>query len=189
MRSLCMLISLIGLVSCSSKSNVIRPAHLPEIPTAQLNQRGIAAINPEYKRNYFTLLPYLFYNRDGSFNELQGDFYNLKYGASSNVNIMPGYWKDYGSYKNVLVVLIALSNSSTQPINNVPIKVVSSKNGAFKKGKLGYSAHNKSQQRILFIRELNLMNQYDILEKVNDDVITVSIGEVDYEFLNPELQL
>ena len=56
---------------------------------------------------------------------------------------MTGFWGDYGVYKNALVILIALSNSSSEPINNISIAVQSSKNGEFNKRKPRYNDYNK----------------------------------------------
>jgi len=177
-------------VSCSSTSKLPRPEIQSEILSSKLNANGIAAINPNYKQSYFRLLPYLFFNESETFNEIQGDFYNLKFNANSNLNIMPGFWSDYGNYQNSLIVLIAMSGTSTLPIKDIPISVESSKHGAFKQEKLiGNNQTNKSQQRVLFVKKLELENRFDVLNKINDDVITVKIGGQVYKFLNPEIKL
>ncbi|WP_145758334.1 hypothetical protein [Sediminicola sp. YIK13] len=189
MKRLLYLILLL-VVSCSSISQLPRPEIQSEILSSKLNSNGIAAINPNYKKSYFRLLPYLFFNESGTFNEIQGDFYNVKFNVNSNLNIMPGFWSDYGNYQNSLIVLIAMSGSSTLPIKDTPISVESSKHGVFEKKKLiGNSQINKSQQRVLFVKKLELENPFDILNKINDDVITVKIGGQVYTFLNPEIKL
>lgn len=189
MKRLLYLILLI-VISCSSTSQLPRPEIQSEIPASKLNSNGIAAINPNYKNSYFRLLPYLFFNESSTFNEIQGDFYNVKFKANSNLNIMPGFRSEYGNYKNSLIVLIAMSETSTLPIKDIPISVESSKNGAFKQEKLiGNNQINKSQQRVLFVKKLELENRFDVLNKINDDVITVKIGEQTYTFLNPEIKL
>lgn len=176
--------------SCSSTSKLPRPEIQSEILSSKLNANGIAAINPSYKQSYFKLLPYLFLNEGGTFNEIQGDFYNVKFNVNSNLNIMPGFWSDYGNYQNSLIVLIAMSETSTLPIKDIPISVESSKHGVFEKNKLiGNNQINKSQQRVLFVKKLELENQFDVLNKINDDVITVEIGGQVYKFLNPEIKL
>lgn len=180
---------LVFLSACSSSSRLIKPQFKPEFSIELLNQKRIAAINPNYKKNYFRLMPYLFYNRNNTFNEIQGDFYNVDYRMVSNINIMTGYWSEYGKYKNALIVLIAMSGSSKLPLKGVPISVESSKHGIFQKGKLNDNEFNRVQERVLFVKELELENKYDVLNKVYDDVITVQIGGQIYEFLNPELEL
>ncbi|MFH6602037.1 hypothetical protein ACEZ3G_01000 [Maribacter algicola] len=178
------------LVSCSSSSQLLRPEIHSEILSSKLNAKGIAAINPNYKKSYFRILPYLFFNKSGTFNEIQGDFYNVKFNVNSNLNIMSGFWSDYGNYQNSLIVLIAMSETSTLPIKDIPISVESSKHGVFEKKKLiGNSQINKSQQRVLFVKKLELENRFDVLNKINDDVITVKIGGQVYTFLNPEIEL
>ncbi|TDQ32220.1 hypothetical protein [Zeaxanthinibacter enoshimensis] len=189
MRILCFAAFLLCLHSCSSSSQIVLDEIEPEIPLNVLHKNGIAAMNPDYKGNYFNLLPYLFYNKGNTFNEIQGDFYNLDYMATSDINIMTGFWKKYDGYKNALIVLIALSSTSTHLNHEVPIQVVSSKNGPLKRGRVFRNAINKSQQRILFVKELELENTHDVLKKIDDDVISVRIGEQVYEFLNPEFQL
>lgn len=135
-------------------------------------------------------MPYLFYNENGTFNGIHGDFYNVKFGTSSDLNIKPGFWNKYGKYRNTLLVLIARSDTSALPLENLPITVHSSKHGKFEKGILmGNKAINASQQRVLFIKELELENRYDVLNKIEDDVITVNIEGQLYKFLNPEITL
>lgn len=183
-------IILLIVISCSSTSQLPKPKIQSEIPASKLNSNGIAAINSTYKKSYFRLLPYLFFNESGTFNEIQGDFYNVKFNTNSNLNIMPGFWSDYGKYQNSLIVLIAMSGSSTLPIKDIPISVESSKHGVFEKKKLIGNSHiNKSQQRVLFVKKLELENRFDVLNKINDDVITVNIGGQIYTFLNPEITL
>jgi len=183
---------LILLVSngCSSGSKAVVPEVSPEVPISVLNKNGIATINENYKRNYFRILPYLFYNKADAFNEIQGDFYNVKYYKVSNINIMVGFWSEYEKYKNSLVVLITLTNTSSLPIKDVSISVSSSKNGYFKKGSLdGKTKIERIQQRVLFVNELELENKLSVLDKIDDDVITVTINGQDYVFLNPEMKL
>lgn len=185
-----LILPLLVVLSCSTTSKLPKPEIQPEIPLSELNSKGIAAINPKYKQSYYKLLPYLFLDENGGFNEIKGDFYNVKFNMSSNINIMPGFWSDYGTYENSLIVLIALSETSTLPIKDIPISVESSKHGVFDSGKLiGDNQINKSQQRILFVKKLELENRFDILNKINDDVITVKVGGQIYKFLNPEIEL
>ena len=166
------------------------PEIQPEILSSKLNANGITAINPNYKQSYFRLLPYLFFNENETFNEIQGDFYNVKFNVYSNLNIMAGFWRDYGTYQNSLIVLIAMSGTSTLPIKDIPISIESSKHGVFEQGKLiGNNQINKSQQRVLFVKKLELENRFDVLNKINDDIITVKIGGQVYKFLNPEIKL
>ncbi|MFD2585340.1 hypothetical protein ACFSQJ_00250 [Croceitalea marina] len=185
--------ALLLFISCQSSSKLPRPIIKPEIPISRLNENAIATISPNYKDSYFRLLPYLFFNANGTFNEIQGDFYNVKFNTSSNINIMPGFWRDYGDYKNSIIVLIALSETSSIPIKDIYISVESSKNGVFIREKIneGHKLDyiSRSQQRVLFFKELSLENQYDVLNKINDDVLTVKVGEQVYKFLTPELEL
>ena len=68
--------------------------------------------------------------------------------------------------------------------------VNSSKHGAFRKVELNQKDYwNKTQQRILLINPIPLQNEYDILKKIYDDVITVSVSDQKYTFVNPELVL
>ena len=48
---------------------------------------------------------------------------------------------------------------------------------------------SKIQQRILFTKEIEINNDFEIIDKIYDDVITVTIGDQNYKFLNPELEL
>lgn len=191
MKHLLHLIFILLLVaSCSSTSKLQKPEIESEIESTKLNANGIVAINPKYKQTYYKLLPYLFLNEGGTFNEIQGDFYNVKFNSNSNLNITPGFWSDYGTHQNSFIVLIAMSATSTLALKNIPITVESSKHGVFEREKLiGNDKINKAQQRVLFVKKLELENRFDILNKINDDVITVTIGGQVYIFLNPEVKL
>ncbi len=190
MNRILYLIFILLIVSCSSASKLPRPEIQSAILSSNLNTNGIIAINPKYKQSYYRLLPYLFFNENGTFNEIQGDFYNVKFNINSNLNIMPGFWSDYGTYQNSLIVLIAMSGTSTVPIKAIPISVESSKHGVFEQGNLiGNNPFNQSQQRVLFVKKLELENRFEVLNKINDDVIIVKIGAQIYKFLNPEIEL
>ena len=65
---------MVVIYSCSSSSKLIAPVIKPEIPLDILNKKGIAVYSPNYKQYYFKLLTYLFYNRNDTFNEFNGDF-------------------------------------------------------------------------------------------------------------------
>ncbi len=191
MKTKFFLILILSLVlSCSSSSKLLRPQIQPEIPIAELCSKGILPFNTNYKKSYYKILPYLFFNEGGTFIKIHGDFYNLKFNSNSDINIMPGFWSDYGSHQNSLIVLVSLSETSKLPLKDIPISVESSKHGTFEKEKLiGNQGINRVQQRILFVKKLELENEYDVLNKINDDVITVTIGGQIYKFLNPELSL
>jgi hypothetical protein len=182
---------LLLVTSCSSTTKLTRPEIQPEILSSKLNANGITAIKPNYKQSYFRILPYLFLNKSETFNEIQGDFYNVKFNVNSNLNIMPGFWQDYGNYHNSLIVLIAMSGTSKLPLKNIPISVESSKHGVFEQKKLIVNNQfYKRYQRVLFVKKLELENRFfDVLNKINDDVITVKIGGQIYTFLNPEIKL
>ncbi|NHF60168.1 hypothetical protein FK220_012495 [Flavobacteriaceae bacterium TP-CH-4] len=185
-----LLFMLLLAASCSSTSKLPRPEIQPEFLSSNLNANGIVAISPDYKQSYFRRLPYLFVNESETFNEIQGDFYNVKFNVDSNLNIMPGFWSDYGTYQNSLIVLIVMSGTSTLPIKDIPISVVSSKHGVFEREKLiGNNQINEAQQRVLFVKKLALTNRFDVLNKINDDVLIVKIDGQLYKFLNPEIKL
>ena len=114
---------------------------------------------------------------------------NVKNNQIANLNLMVGYWKNYGYYKNTFIVLAAMSENSKGSLNEIPISVKSSKFGVFLKGKPKNNPFSKIQQRILFTKEIEINNDFEIIDKIYDDVITVTIGDQNYKFLNPELEL
>ncbi|SDB23429.1 hypothetical protein SAMN03097699_0223 [Flavobacteriaceae bacterium MAR_2010_188] len=178
------------LIGCGSSSNLNKPDYKKEIPINVLGERGIIPINSHYKGMYPYLLSYVFYNDNNSFNKIQGDFYNLKHSKSGQVNIMPGYWKEYGDIKKSFIVVIAMTDSSTASLKNLPTSVKSSKYGFLVQREFNKpNEFDIRQQRQLFIKNLDVENDWDILEKVEDDVITVTIGEQSYTFINPEFAI
>lgn len=189
-RFLTSVIIILTLISCSTGSKINKPETNPEIPTPILKDNGIVTIIPNYKSRYFRSMPYLLKNKHGIYNQIQGDFYNVKFNTNSNLNISAGYWNRYGPHKNSLTVLIAMTGTSTIPIKNIPIVVKSKKHGIFEKTTtITNSDIDRIQQRVLFVKPLELENPYDILNKIHDDVITVTVGGQVYEFINPELEL
>ncbi len=188
-RSFTILFLVVVICSCSSSSKLIAPVIKPEIPIDILSKKGIAAYSPKYKQYYFKFLTYLFYNKDDAYNSFEGDFVNVNHVKMSNLNIMAGYWSSYQQHKTSLVVLLTMTETSTFPLNELPITVISSKHGKFTTQTLNGNKFNDIQQRTLFIKKLILENEYDIINKVYDDVITITVGEQQYTFLNPELEL
>ena len=174
--------------SCRTAPNFKTPKLKKEIPIKELHNRGIAPPNSHYKHMYYRLMPYLYWNNDGKYNELQGDFYNVKFDPDSNLNISVEFNKKYGKYDNSLYVLIAMTNTSKVTIRNTPISVISRKHGEFIKGEPNYNEYNEIQQRVLFVKKLSFENKYELLEQIKDDYITVIIGNQKYEFINPELE-
>ena len=135
-------------------------------------------------------MPYLFYNSDNKFNEIQGDFVNVDYGENSSMNLMVGYFKSYGKYKNTLVVLLAKSPSSTHSMSSIPVYVRSNQFGKFEEAKLPKKGiYNTIQERALFVKQIPLKRKTNLFELLKDDVITVNIGGQVYTFLTPEVVL
>ncbi|MBL7472926.1 hypothetical protein [Robertkochia sediminum] len=178
------------LVSCSGNKVLSNYAIKPEVPLSALNARGIAAMSPNYKSSYYHLVPYLYYNEKGRFNEVQGDFYNLTFKDSTDINISVSYFRKYGKHRKVLKVLIALSETSSIPIADLPVEVTSRKHGDFLRSDRlwGNARINKEQERMLFVKPLEVHDKYDVLNQVRDDAIIVSIDGERYVFLNPELE-
>lgn len=191
-RLLTILISLF-LGSYAGTAQVPKKKIMKAIPIAQLQEKGIVPMRPNYKRGYFHTMGYLLFNGDNVFNEVQGDFFNVKYndyGIESNLNVMPAFFRSYGAHSNSLIVLIAMSSSSVLPLKSAEISVESSKHGAFEPAEIrGDTEINIKQQRILFKKPLKLKRNRDILYLLEDDVITVRINESVYHFLTPELTL
>ncbi|WP_224491543.1 hypothetical protein [Robertkochia flava] len=177
------------LLSCAGKPKLKEAAFSPEIPLSTLNEKGIAAYRENYKSSYYDILPYLYYNEKGRFNGIQGDFYNLKFHPNSDLNVMPGFFGKIGKHRNALVVLISLSATSSLSLKDVPVSVSSLNHGEFSRSEelWGIAGVNKDQQRILFLKPLELQDKYDVLNKVKDDVITVTVDGEKYVFLNPEV--
>jgi hypothetical protein len=185
------LLLLILFSSCSSNYKTFKPKReiKPEIPIKILNKKGIVAHSKKYKSQYPRLLPYLLYNENNVFNNFKGDFMNVKNNEVSNINLMVEYVREYFNYKNSLIVLIAKSDNSIGSLKRIPISVKSSKYGDFSKTYLRDDEIDRSQQRILFTRQIHINNDFDILDKIYGDVITVTIGEQKYNFLNPEFEI
>jgi hypothetical protein len=192
MNRIAFFLLLVLISGCSGVNQIPPPEISPEISQTKLNQHKIVSFNPNYKGSYFRLLPYLYNNSNNTFNQIQGDYYNIDLHIHSSVNIMPGYFREYGKYrelKNVLVVQIMMGYPSKFSLNSLPISVSSSKHGYFKRNELYDLQINHIQQEALYVKKLEIANEYDVLEKVRNDTITVTIGGQVFEFLNPEIEL
>lgn len=162
----------------------------PVIPIDTLLARGIIPYNIDYKGNYPRIMPYLYYNTGGTFNEIQGDCINVDYGENSDMNLMVGFFNKYGEYKNVLVVLVAKSANSKHSMSDIPVFAESSQFGKFEKGNFwGKSKYNKLQERVIFVKQLNPKHPTQIYPLLADDVIRVHIGGQVYTFISPEVVL
>ncbi|THD65860.1 hypothetical protein E7Z59_14870 [Robertkochia marina] len=179
---------LLCLLSCSGSRNSRSPEIKEEIPLSVLNAKGIAAYSENYKQSYFHILPYLFFNEKDQFIKTQGDYYHLKYPSNQQINIMPGYFREYRNYRRVLIVLISNDHPvSNIPLRDLPITVTSGKFGDLSRGKLwGSKKINEQSQSILFYKELDIKDNAALLEQISEDVITVKIENETYLFLNPE---
>jgi hypothetical protein len=191
MNRIAFFLLLVLISGCSGVNQIPPPEISPEISQTKLNQHKIVSYG-QYKGNYFKVLPYLYNNSNNTFNEIQGDYYNIDLHIHSSVLIMPGYFREYGKskeLKNVLVVQIMMGYPSKFSLNSLPISVSSSKHGYFKRNELYDLKINHIQQQALYVKELEIANEYDVLEKVRNDTITVTIGGQVFEFLNPEIEL
>jgi hypothetical protein len=191
MKKVTLILIFISSLSCSSSKSFINSKEKvkPEIRIKVLNKNGMTPIREDYKNRYPIRLPYLVFDENKSFNGIRGDFYNMKHYKLTDVNIIAGYWKKSGDYKNVLVVLIAMSNASTSSLNELQVIVESSNFGVFMKGELPNTELNKRQQRMVFLNKIELQNDSEIIEKVVDDIITVNIGGQLFKFVNPEIEV
>ncbi|RZS93633.1 hypothetical protein [Aquimarina brevivitae] len=180
---------LVCFISCGVKPKQAKPAYNNELSQEQLLAKGIVPISAKYKNSYFRVFPYLFYNKGNAFNSIAGDFFNVKY-KTSNFNIMVGFYKKYEGYENVQVVLVSMSENSKIPLKDQVLSATSSKHGDFSLVKLDQKNYYiRTLQQVLLINPLVINNDADILDKLYDDVITVTISDQEYTFLNPELKL
>lgn len=184
---------LLGLMSvtnanCQITSGDTKVKVTSELNASILSQKSLIPLNPKYKRTYFRILPYLFVDKSGLFNSIQGDFFNLKFNLNSDLNFMVGYWQNYGRYHNALIALIGESNTSTLPLKGVPVRVTSSKHGMFQQGELsGNHQINKAQQRVLFVLPLENGNNRELLQTIQNDTIRITVGGQGYKFISPEI--
>ena len=128
MKNIVFLIVCFYIFSVNSQNIIYKP----EIAIDTLYKKGIVPMNKNYKKDYPKLLSYLFLNENDTFNGIKGDFFNVDFKDKSNLNIMVAYFEAYGKYKNALIVLISLSSTSTNSINNLSTSVKSSKHGDLK---------------------------------------------------------
>jgi len=185
------ILSFCALLSCSSqKINNNNSKYAPEISSEILQEQQIVPINDHYKSNYYKLLPYLYYNGRSDFKRIKGDYYSMSHHIHKEVNIMAGFWDDYGGHKNVLVASVWVEGFNEEALDTLQIQVHSSKHGFLK-----ITPKKRNPNRHTFFKELcftkviELEERADILNKINDDVIIVSVNGYKYELLTPEIRL
>lgn len=180
----------VALISCGSKRNTNIPKHSPEIPTEALRKKGIVPINDHYKSNYYRLLPYLYYNGRSDFKRIKGDYYSMLHPIHKEVNITAGFWQEYGKLSNVLITSVWVEGYSQEALDSLQIQVYSSKHGFLKLSPMKRNPNRHTLfEELFFTKNIELDERSDILDKIHDDVITVSVSGYKYELLNPELEL
>jgi hypothetical protein len=164
--------SLLIFFSCGSTKRFSKELSIKELEIRNL-------VPHPYKRNYIKIINYLYKNHRKDFIEIKGDFFNIKFGDNSAYNFMVGYQEDYDPYKTSLVVMISTSDNSVYSIKMNDVKVTSSKFGDLSEVSKAF----RNYPPVLFIRKINVPSRYDIIELIKDDVITITIDGIIYEFV------
>lgn len=177
----------IVLTSCGTQQTTLFRSIAPALSEAQLTAQGLQPIRPDYKSKYPKLLPYLLDNTQAVFNEVQGGFYNLKHPQLSDINIMIGYWKNYGGQKNVIVVLLAMTTTSKGSLNNQEIKIQCASTPHLRGVHNMPNSYNGVQERRTFLLDVDVPKGTSILNKLKNDTVQVTIGDQSYTFRSPEM--
>lgn len=170
------------LFSCNVQKNINVQNHLPQISTKKLLQNNIIPPNSHYKSRYYSMLPYLFYNG-------KGDYFSLKHPIYEEVNIMIGYWEELGEYRNILLAVVWVKSKTQYDLTNLDINVVSSKHGLMIPKYRHRDRDSNFNNEIAYTVKIPLEYERQIIDKVNDDVVTITVNGYKYEMLNPELKL
>lgn len=106
------------------------------------------------------------------------------------VNITAGFWQEYGKLSNVLITSVWVEGYSQEALDSLQIQVYSSKHGFLKLSPMKRNPNRHTLfEELFFTKNIELDERSDILDKIHDDVITVSVSGYKYELLNPELEL
>lgn len=161
------------------------------VPYEKLLSKGIIPNNPNYKSTYPDILPYLYYNQDGLYKEIKGDFFSLGHTGFKEVNLMVGYWRKYNKYTNILLARVWIHNPDGRVVGPTDMHISSSEFGSFKEVKTARNPYRKGKEHLeqLFILPLPEGADKRILQVLADDVIRINVNGQDYIFLTPELTL
>ena len=177
-------------MACSPSKAPVKAKTHHEIPIETLLSRGIVPYNAQYKSRYYDLLPYLFYNAGDDFIEIKGDYYSLKHPIHNQVNIMVGFWADYGKYKNVLLAYVWVNSPNQTAADTSSVQVSSSKHGLLLTTPWKKSPYRTGfRKELFFTKQIELAYKAEIIDKLYDDVITVTVDGHKYQLLNPEFKL
>lgn len=154
----------------------------------QLQENNIIPPNNNYKSRYYSFLPYLYDNGNNDFISIRGDYYSAKHPKYRSINITCGFRKEYGELRNVLKSNIWINSRSKTDFNDLNIQVESSKHGKMRPTlfKRNDSRNPDYNIEYIFHTEIAIDSSSQIIEKVKDDYITITVDGYKYEMLNPE---
>ena len=188
-RSILLLSLFSILFSCKTnkiQDNDVKLSIKPEIPIEKLVYTyGLIPINNNYKSSYTRgIITYFFDNKDNYFNDILGDFMNLRY-ITTNFNVMCDYQSDYFNYKHSLIFLIRRDLDTTFPFKGKTISVVSTKHGIL------LEQHDFKNKRIniterLFVKKLPIDKWHQAFEYIKNDTIILTVDNKTYRFISPE---
>jgi hypothetical protein len=176
-----LIIILFSISNCSTTKKRL------ELSKEELKNLNYISLHKKYKFMYPKLFPYLYNNSKNNFSYLIGDFYNVKLSNGDNLNLLCNL---HNKKKNNNSIKCMIRKTSTSKIDlfksNISIK--SSKNGEFtKKTLLNKNRSFITHPAIEFIKELNVEKPKDIINKIRNDTIIITINNQIFEFISPEM--
>ncbi|MBL4568175.1 MAG: hypothetical protein JKY69_00335 [Flavobacteriaceae bacterium] len=172
---------LINACTTPKKSITTSQKDSPELTSNELKKLEYIAPIKKYKSRYIEWIPYLYNNVKGDYNKRISDFYNIKVKGFSNLNMTCSYYEN-AEKRNVLRVMLRKSSTSKNNIFKSNIHVVSKKHGKLSE----YQRKGGTHPWILFIKEIQLDKANDIIHKIKNDTITITINGEQFEFISPE---
>lgn len=183
-RILLLTILFFTIISCSTLKKKYNISS--ELSKKELQELGYVSLFKKYKYNYPVLIPYLYNNSNDNFIEFQGDFYNIRLANNDDLNILCNY-DEKSEENNIIRCMIRKSSTSKIDFKNHTISMKSSRNGVIELKKvLNQSGSYVTHPALLFYKKIAIEKPMDIVKKIKNDTITITINNQVFEFISPE---
>ena len=187
MRIKSLLFLLILTCSCTTNKSIVKSTHIPQEQTNKILKMEIISMSKHFKTQNYEVLPYLYYNKQGDYNKIKGDYFSLRHPKYEEVNLLVGFWKNYGNSENILKAQVWVKSNTKSTFNKLDIEVASLKHGKMLVTPMNRNTHRskKSNKELSFVIKLSINNNQQLVDKISGDAITITVDGYKYTMLNP----
>jgi hypothetical protein len=173
--------------ACAIKNKTEISKKLYSIPTNLTSKEDIIDKSSNFIRHPNSGIHYLYNNKSDNFIKIKGDYFSTSHPKFKEINIIVGFQKKYRDFKNVLYTQIWVKSKEKVDLKKLIIQVKSSKFGEIKSTPIERNSHRDPNlnTELMFKTEILLDNGKQVLEKIYNDNLTITINGYLYEFKSP----